>query len=177
MSQENKVFVDPLNISAEDLPLIVLSDNLRKFIPWAIKSHTSGNYNHVMVMIHPGEVVSQDLTFKVKPITKYMTPAYRLKFWQFKDMTAEEKVAFEKAVQADLDLPLYKRLYDPLGILGKLIRVPWINIPWLDYCSEKVIQFARKFLPSLGDHPSPSEINCECKNNPRMQVFGWWFFD
>ena len=81
----DKIIIDPLEIKKEDMPIFVFSDDLRGFLGWGIKNHTQGNYNHSMIMIEPGYVVTQGLTYKEIPIADYMKPSARLKFWRFAD--------------------------------------------------------------------------------------------
>ena len=62
--------VDTHSILNKDLPLIVLADDLRSFLGWGIKAHTSGQYSHIMAMVEPGMFASQGWVFDSIPMEK-----------------------------------------------------------------------------------------------------------
>lgn len=172
--------IDPLNIKKEDLPLIVFSDDLKGFIGWAIKAHTDGVYNHVMIMMRPGYVVTQGWTYKEIPIEKYMSSRYRLKFWQIKDIEHRDILAIRNAVDDDLEASWWAKSYDWLGIVGQFLKLRGINNPKKSYCSERIANYLN-LLSYLKDdiplHPSPSRLNKIFKTLDRMKVLGWWMAD
>ena len=55
-------------IPAKDLPLMVLSSNQRSFLSYAICARTSGQYNHFMWMIQPGQFATQDWWYRQVPV-------------------------------------------------------------------------------------------------------------
>ena len=169
--------INPLKITEQDLPLIVLADDMRGFIAWVIKSHSEGNYNHIMTMTRPGFLASQDpIGFREVKIQSYMKNNIRLKFWQIIDITPEEKQKITEAITKDLKGSWWDRRYDYLGIIGQFLHLPWINNTWTRYCSERVRDYFKDIL-TLPIHPSPSEINAICKTNPRMKEYGFWEAD
>lgn len=152
---------DIRNIPAEDLPLLVLSDNIRSFLSWGIKMHQRGSYNHLMWMRKPGFFASQDTLFKEVPVDKYLKGRHRLKFWSI-HFSEGSKNFVRNMIHTDLCRPWYKRLYDPLQIVGKLFRIPILQLPYTDICSDKAKYLRyidRKFDTELDRHRSPSEIN------------------
>ncbi|GAG51830.1 unnamed protein product, partial [marine sediment metagenome] len=62
----------PTKITIDDLPMVVFSDDVRGFLPWMIKAHTQGSYNHCMWMVDPGYFVTQAWTYKEIDIKRYM---------------------------------------------------------------------------------------------------------
>ena len=169
--------IDPLELGQKHLPLFVLVDNLRGFFPWLIKLHTQGDYSHIAIMTRTRFFASQDLTFKEVPIENYLKPHYQLKFWQFKHMPVEIKAKIFKAVAEDLNAPWYKRRYDFLGLLGQLLRIPWLNNPWRTYCSERIAKYLRLAGLNIFPHPTPSDIDAYFKTHPQMQVLGYYFIE
>lgn len=152
---------DILNIPEEGLPLLVLSDNIRSFLSWGIKAHQKGAYNHLMWMHKPGLVASQDLTFKESKIENYLKGSHRLKFWGL-DFNDGSKHFIRNLIHKDLSRPWYKRLYDPLQIIGKLIHIDSLQTPGLDICSDKAKYLRhvdKKYNAEVRRHRSPTEIN------------------
>ena len=76
----DKKIIDPTcDINPDKLPLICLSDDMRHFLPYAIKSHTQGDYGHVMAMHKDGFFASQGLLgYKEILLTKYLRDGMRL---------------------------------------------------------------------------------------------------
>jgi len=173
--------IDPLKITSDDLPMVVFSDDLRGFLGWAIKHHTSGNYNHTMWMTDIGYFVSQAWLYKEIPIKVYMKPRYRLKFWSIIGLSNEDKANLYRHIANKLNQPWWKNTYDWFGAgIGQLLKVKWLNIPWLEYCSEDVGNGLRT-IPSIKDyipkHPSPSDLNKLFETIPKMKYYGHWMVD
>lgn len=184
MPNDNLKFVDPRTFTESDLPIIVLSDDRRGFIGWAIRQHTSGNYNHVFIMHKPGMCVSQDFSgFKEKSINKYLVPSQMLKFWRIKDLTVFDKDRINTAIANRLALPWWWRTYDFLGVIGgQFLRIKWLQNPWQTFCSEQVnidYLWSTKAGASMGiKQPSPSELDKIFKEFPNiMEVLGYWWKD
>ena len=79
-------------IEEKDLPLIILSDDRRGFLGWGIKSHSGGNYSHIMEYHKLGFFASQNFNgFREVPIEKYLKSRYLLKVWKYKDLSDEKK--------------------------------------------------------------------------------------
>ena len=170
-------FINPLKIPAIDLPLFVLSDNTRSFLGWGIKSHTKGNWGHIMIMISPGKVATQTNVFKEISIEAYMKPYIRLKFWQPTKITYQVKNQVTQRVLEDLTRPWWERSYDYLGIAGHLFRLRFLNNPFTYYCSERTKLYAEE-IPYLRGKipykPSPVDMNQAFINTPQMRLYGYW---
>lgn len=159
------------------LPAFILSDDLRSFFSWAIKAHTKGNYSHIMCMVHPDKVATQELFYKEVDIKKYLRDDIRLKVWYYKDMPKDMAGSVKSAVEADLSRPLWQRGYDWLGIIGQLLgkHFRWINIPWKNYCSEREAKYIKIVFPDYKNaYPTPSEENAFFKSKTEMQVLCRW---
>lgn len=175
----SKQWIDPKKLKEDDLPLIVLSDDRRSFIGWAIKAHSSGNYNHIMELYRPETLASQDFRgFRELSIDKYMKSFMFLKFWRVKIMTKEQQEAWISSVKEDLLAPWRERRYDFLGLLGQLLPGKWtrsLNNPRTRYCSERVAVRLRKiFNSNIPKHPNPSELDELFKTMPEMECLGYW---
>lgn len=177
--------INPLEIKEKDLPLIVFSDDRRGFLSWLIKSHSSGNYNHVMEMHRPCFFASQHYTgYKEIPVEKYMKASITLKFWKYRDLTKLTRERWIDAIEADLNAPWHKKRYDFLGLVGQILGkihpiFRKINNPWIRYCSERLAHRMREILYMIIPlHPNPGELNSICKENvARMEMLGHWFED
>lgn len=180
-SSTDKVYVNPGSFRQEDLPIIVLTDELRGFVGWAIKSHTQGNYGHVFILFKPGMALSQDfMGLRVRGLDEFMTPGMMLKFWRTKNLTPIEKAAIQTAVDTRINLPFVKRMYDYLGLVGQFFHIKWINSPWQTFCSEQVNFDYIAPVPRtkvLGiKEPSPSELDAIFKAHPELfECMGFWW--
>lgn len=166
------------DIKIEDLPLIVLVDNRRSWLGWSIKAHSEGNYNHVCEMHKLGMVASQDFCgFREVKIEKYLKPYIQMKFWK-PCLYEADKILWLEQIRRNLEKPWFKKMYDYLGIAGHLIKIKWVNIPWLKYCYERVrdnlVSFCDVRLPPQG---TPSDINEACKEAEDIEYFGHIILD
>lgn len=178
---KGKVYVDPKLFKESELPVIVLTDDLRGFIGWAIKAHTKGNYGHVFIMHTPGLCVSQDFGgFREKKIEKYMVNSIMLKFWRIKNLNSVERAAILLAVDMRIKLPRWKRMYDYLGLVGQFFHIRQIQNPWKLYCSEQVKvdyldPIERTHTVNFG-RPSPSDLDRIFIEHPDIfEVAGYWW--
>lgn len=169
--------IDPLKIN--EFPLIMLVDNRNAFISWLIKSHCSGNYNHICEVHRLGFLASQDpYGFQEVPIEKYMKKNLFLKFWKYKNLTAGQKTDWLHNIQAELAKPWIKRRYDFVGLIGQLLNIRWLNNTWTKYCSEMVRSHIIEPLKlNIALHITPSEFDEYFKNDPNFEVYGYWFMD
>lgn len=183
MSKDVEDQINPLDIPSADLPLIVLSDDIKSIVAWATVVRTNGDYGHIMEMVRPGVFASQQPDFfkNVKP-ENYMKDSMRIKFWQ-PIFTDEEKEKYIAAVEKDLAYvekkPQFLKYifgYDRLGIVGQLFGVRWLNNPWSFYCSERVARHLRVVFKDVPLHESPVGMNKWFKNNPdKFRVYGYRF--
>lgn len=175
-------YLDPRTLTDEDLPIIVLCDDIRSFTGWAIKAHTAGNYNHSFIMHKPGRLVSQNFGgFEENAIEVYLKPQMMLKFWRIKDLNQSEKILINAAIINRLKLPWYRRTYDFLGtFIGQLLHIKWIQNPFAEFCSEEVNDdYIRPVMRAdvMGiKKPSPTELNTIFTSNSQiMECLGYWW--
>ena len=179
MNTNHEMFnmVDPYSITEADLPLVTLSDNLAGFFGWQIRSHTNGQYSHIMVMVEPGKFVTQSWTLHSTPIETYTTDLHRLKFWQ-PNFTKKQKELFKNYIDAELAKPAWKRRYDILGVIGQKMNIPGINNPFTNYCSEAASEAILAAGWDYGKHPSPIDMNDAFKlDEEKWKLFGYYFKD
>jgi len=166
-----------LKLLHEHLPLITLTDR-PGFIAGAITGRTNGFYNHVMwahdVFLGQVRVASQDGLLRDKALDEYLKKC-RIKFIRNKNWTTAERRALLVYIKQQLDLPVWKRLYDIRGVWGQLFGLRWMNIPGLRYCSEFVGDGLKQVEPSFQfKHPTPADINRWCKDRPEMVTVAKW---
>jgi hypothetical protein len=164
---------DVINIPEEDLPLMVLSDNVYSFFAWGIRAHQHGIYNHFMWLVEPGILYSQDWVYHKVPIENYLQGRHRLKFITGKTWSRPMRQVIKIELLKDLRQPWYKRLYDPLQIIGIFIGWGWLQIPG----SARICSDFGRVLTKIDKgydlkYPSPSDINRWTKARPnRYEVY------
>jgi len=153
-------------------PLIVLSDNTFSLLGWAIRhaqrrQHQAGYYQHVMVLFRRGTVASQEFSGLTRlPLSQYMQGSHRLKAWHNPDWPSFRVAAALRYIRRRLDAPWYRRLYDPLSILGQWLGLPWLQCPGLNNCSEFAAEVLRILEPEFDlKNPTPSQINSWCQKH------------
>jgi hypothetical protein len=124
-----------------------------------------------MWLIDYDVVATQDNMFSYANIRKYMEGEHILKFVIDTRWIPETRMWLQDAINADLRLPFYKRLYDPVAIFGQLIHQPWIQMPWMNICSErgKYLKQTDIDFDRTVRHPSPTVINNFCKDHQATQ--------
>jgi len=176
----NPQFVDPASFNPIDLFNIVLV-NSENIIGDGIKLDTGANYGHVMTQRSIATLDSQDMVFHTVPLKNYMINSNRLKFWKINNLTEEEWQILNKAVEADLALPWYKRFYNYLGIVGQFTRLTWISFPGLCFCSQRVAKYLRllpRFAAVLPENVSPGFEDAFFTAHPElMTCAGYWWQD
>lgn len=176
--EDNRIFINPLTITPDQLPIVVLVDDLQGFLGFVIKTHESGNYNHAMIMINPGKVVSQNNVLKEIPIDGYLNNTKMLKFWSIKNLSDADKQIMVSQIYKDLAKPWWGRMYDYVGLLGQALWMPWLQAPWLKYCSEYVASVMR-LVSRFGwvpTEPSPSDLDAQFKQHPDdINSIGYWW--
>jgi len=165
------------NIKQEHLPLIVFSDAVKTFLSYAIKHHTKGVYNHVMVMHKPGFVVTQNLDgFQELPIRVYMNGDHHLKLVS---PLGWDVYKVQKAITFKLCAANKVKKYDFLGILGQLLGIAWLQSDKKEYCSETVIRFMQVGgVEYPNKHDNPSAVNKWMKQHKNLfKVYGYYVAD
>ena len=159
----------------KEFPVIVLVDDRRSFLGFAIKNHSKGNYNHIMILFMPDMLASQDMSgYRIVNISKYLKRKYMLKFWAYTGNKRDELI---DSIKKDLKASKVSKSYDFLGIIGQLLHWKWINNPRTYFCSERVSKHLRKIGMKLPKRPSPSELNQLFKKKKNMKLLGHWFED
>jgi len=172
MTEKN--LIDPLCFLPSDMPIVILCSDLRALIPSIIKLRT-GNFNHVMLMVEPGRVITQNWTLQDLTIQKYMKPGILLQFWGVKGVTYEGMKALYTKAKADVKKPWWRRRYDPLGIVGQALGLPWIQSPWGWYCSERVSEHLSIVKIGLPKHPNPSDFSeIFSRRSKDFALLGWY---
>ena len=167
--------IDPYMIRRDNFPLVVMSCDYIGFIPWAIRAITKDNWNHVMESRKCGAFMSQNFLYQEIPFSRYMNPHHKLKIWSIRGMTAFEKLRWQACINRELGDPWFLRLYDFLGVAGHLIGIRWLNIPYRNYCSERVARHLREaFQFDIKKHPTPAEIDDFLEQEPRARLLGHW---
>lgn len=172
MKDPNRVLTIDDIMGIQTFPMIVFSDALRSWIGTAIKVHQAWSYNHVMWLKAPGVLASQDATFKTVPISDYLQGAHRLKFWTNPRWSNEERLRILHAIEADLELPWYRRLYDPVAILGQAIHLDWIQLPWVSICSERASYLSLVDPEYTLTNPDPADVNRWLDSRGIYDVYG-----
>ena len=169
-----KEIIKPHEIIMEQCPVFVSACDIRGFLGFGIRARTRGDVNHSMIMRRPGYFASQNLLYREVPLKRYVRPGVLLKFWQCVDITEEERLAITTVIWQDLRKPWWKRMYDFPGIVGQAVGLRWINIPWLNYCTEKVASRVRILIPGLRKKPTPEELDRAYELSPRFRMIGYY---
>lgn len=96
-----------------------------------------------------------------------------LEFWHCADMTAVERIYILEKIDRGLKLPWWRRLYDYPGVLGQVLGLRNLQIPFLNYCSERGEQIARILIEDIGYRNSPESLRKKFQESPRMAVLGY----
>jgi hypothetical protein len=167
---------DVLNISQENCPMLVFSYGIGSPIATAIAMKEKGFYNHFMWLLEPGVFASQDWLFKKVPAEKYLDK-HALKFVYGKNWGLEERKTLAGAITTDLSKPWYKRLYDPIAIVGQALSINWLQIPGVDICSDKAEYLTLVDPDYKLKFPSPTDVNLYTKANGNYAVYGRFRLD
>ena len=174
MALKDLTLIEPYSLTSEQCPIFVSSGDMKSFFGWGIRKRTKSWFNHVMIIRVPGMLVSQSKTYEEFDIGRYMKPGQIMKFWRCKDITEQEKNAIMIKIAFELNQPWYKKLYDMPGIIGQLFGMRWFNIPWLNYCSERISSKVRCIIPKISKHSTPEDIEVLFKESDRMEIIGYW---
>ena len=159
-----------------ETPLLVLSDNVQSVVAARIKKLQRGSYNHLMYLTKKdGEnvFVTQDATLQIADLDKYVDDRHRLKFWYNPDWTAKQKQIINNELFSELDRPWYKRLYDPIQIIGIRFGMRWLQLPGtFKICSDHADILKLVDERFNLEHPSPPEVNRWLKKHDEYKVYG-----
>lgn len=152
-------------------PFMVFCDNVRGLFSLGVKIRTKGVYGHYMWLIAPDTFASQWFYFRLFTVDNFKNETLKLVYnskW-----TDKERDILNSAILNDLKKPWYRTLYDVPGIFGQLLGIDRIQMPGLDFCSERG-KYLKLIDPKYDlKSPTPTELNNWTKANPdRYQVFG-----
>lgn len=164
--------INPAELSS--FPIVVLCSDMRGVVSSLIKIRT-GNFNHAMIMVRPGLVVTQNFVLKEIPISKYMESGRIMQFWAINGLTKDDLEKMVCQINKDLKSPWWARSYDFLGILGQATGLTWIQSPFGNYCSENVAKYLRILKKDVPKRPDPSDLGILFKNSPDdFENIGMW---
>ncbi len=134
------------------LPAVAFTFDSRSWLARAIRRRTGGP-SHVMWLHRRGFCATQTWTLHEAQILEY--DRQRIEVWWFPAWSEHDREKYLDAIQRGLNRG---GLYDVLGIAGHALRLPWLNFPFFDYCSEQVYRVFREAdgLPSW--HPTPAQL-------------------
>lgn len=152
-------------LGADQFPILALTRNLRSLFALGIVNHQKGVYNHLVWILSPLEIASQDFLFRVVSPSKYFTAKHSVKFITNTKWEKDDRINIIRSLRADLARPWYMRSYDWLQIIGKLFHIDNLQIPGLDICSDKA-DYLKLADPNYKlKHPSPTDVNRYTKEN------------
>ena len=177
---DTPIIIDLTTFKVGDLTFILCND-ANGMLGWFIKWYTKGNYCHAMISRKPGWVCTQNDMFKEVPLSDYLTNTEGLKFWRIIGLTPDEFTLINSKIDADLNAPWYKRMYNYLGLFGQALHIPGISMPGQDICSQRDAEYLR-LLPRLAlvipEHPSPAQLDSIFVSNPNlMTCIGYYLQD
>ncbi|MFO7931626.1 MAG: hypothetical protein R6U97_09495, partial [Desulfosalsimonas sp.] len=115
---------------------------------------------------------------KQETIEKYLL-THRLKFWTCDACSFQVRLEMRGYLLGVTRLPWYKRMYDPLQIVGKWIGLDWLQIPGnMRICSDHADLLAtadKNWRPNR--HLSPPEVNRTLIKSGRYRVYGRYVTD
>lgn len=151
------------------MPVCVFSRNLYSWFGSAIARQTKGVYNHFMWLVSPATLATQDWTWRRMALEKYMAGEHVLKFvsgpWG-----GYQRTALLASLRKSLADRWYRRIYDPLQIIGHRIGLKWLQIPGLSICSDRAVYIGAVDKRYRLSHPTPTELNLWMKCAPGYSV-------
>lgn len=126
-----------------------------------------------MTLFKKGFFASQGVLYKAIPIERYLDTQL-MEFWHCDDMTAVERLYILEKINKGLKLPWWRRIYDYPGVIGQALGLRNIQIPFLNYCSERGEQIARILIPDVGYRNSPGSLRKKFVESPRMSILGYY---
>jgi hypothetical protein len=162
-----------LNIPESEFPFIALTDNMRSFLSWGIKARTKGAYNHFMWYVRPGTCITQGWILKEEQMSEYLTGKHRVKLIRGKNWNAVDKFKLKSVIFKEAEAPWYKKVYDPLQVVGIGLGLKWLQIPGTSrICSDHASLLKLVDANYNLEHPSPKKVNAYTKANPDVyEVF------
>lgn len=152
-------------------PFMVFVDNIRGFFSLGVKIRTKGSYGHYMWLTAPDTFASQWFYYKLFKVDDFKGESLKLVYnpaW-----TDKERDILTAAILIDLKKPWYRTMYDVPGMFGELLGIDRINMPGLDFCSERG-KYLKLIDPKYDlKSPTPQQLNDWTKaNQDRYKVYG-----
>jgi hypothetical protein len=164
MSEQILTLQSIKEIPDDRLPMLAFVDNPQGLFGFGIKKRTKGLYSHFMWLHRQGIFASQDWYFKAFPVDHYSD--YTIKLVWNPSWSEQDRRILHDEIQARLDMPWWKTRYDGLAILGKALGWDWLQVPWMQICSDAAC-ILRLVDPRFHlRHPDPSEVNAWTKLHP-----------
>lgn len=162
---------DLQDIPANKLPMPVVSESAFSLFGCLIVGHQRDFYSHSMWLYRPGWFATQGFTFSLKQLEPIAAKC-RLKLFdcEFNQM---QKSEIEYRIHEQLNDSWFLRRYDIVGVLGQLLGLRNLNIPYLNYCSERVGNDLASVFPGFQiKKPTPSDINRWCSKH--LKIYGYY---
>ena len=161
-------------IPKEFLPAVVFSDNLWSWISFRIKLHKLDFYSHAMLLESAMGLVSQDKILQRRPLLDFLKGKHRVKIWRNKSWSPKQR---EKAMGFIKEQLQRKDLrYDQLSILGRLLRLKFLQWKNRRDCCEHVSEFLFSMDPLFTFlRPTPGQINRWLQTQKDWEV--WAVYD
>jgi len=158
--------LDVIRIPEKDFPFLALTDNMQSFFSAGIKLHEKGSYNHLMWYVAPNVFISQDWTLRRVPAKEYLSGNHRVKLITNPAWNIHERGLIKRYLNSEVGRPWYKRLYDPLQIVGLAVGLRWLQIPGRSRICSDYASVLRLVDENYDlEHPSPTEVNDYTKKN------------
>ena len=146
-------------------PQMMLTRNTRSFLGYKISAVTKGFYNHFCWLINFDTVASQDFIFRRVSLDSYLTDDYVVKFVTDTRWGFGSRLLLLDTIHDALRMPVWKRLYDPVAIIGQYTGIKWLQLPMFNICSDYG-RYMKLNDPKYNlRFPSPSDINKYQKEN------------
>ena len=114
-----------------------------------------------MFLHRPWRFATQDNDYHEIEMREFLDGHHRLEVYTIHIPSAELQ-DIQLDIERDLRALRFFRRYDKLGILGQILRLRWLNLPYLWYCSERVAKSLRKSRTlreaGLPTRPTPGEL-------------------
>jgi len=166
-------------IPERDLPIFVYCDGGSLF-GWLIRKIDKSKASHLQALAWIEgriQIATQGLTFTTAPVDHMA--GYNCKLIYNPEWSEVERKVLTEAIKKRLALPWYKRFYDIPGVIGEAFNWDWLQVGWLDFCSEAIARMLKLVDPDFSDwlksnpSPTPREFNLWTKaHNPPYEVYG-----
>ena len=159
---------DLYNVKEDQLPMLVISDNLQGLFGLLIKLVTKSFYSHFMFMHKPGMMATQSWWFHEREAKSFQVNSLKL-FW-CPTWTQAQRDTLTQVINGCLSKGKWATRYDVLGVVGQFLGWDWLQNPNTNFCSEHFSKLALVDADALeylkgNKHPTPEEINVWLKEH------------